>query len=87
VPSGTQHELCRALHAEMNALLQAAKYGIRLEGAEIYTTTQPCVLCAKMLINVGIRRIYFDGDYPDELARAMLREAGVDLIAMGESDA
>lgn len=86
VPSGTRHEICRALHAEMNALLQAATYGIRVEGADIYCTTQPCVLCAKMLINVGVKRIFMSEGYPDELARTMLSEAGVQLIQTGDTD-
>ena len=56
VPSGQRHEICRGLHAEQNALLQAARYGINIEGSSIYINTQPCVVCAKMLINAGIER-------------------------------
>ncbi len=83
IPSGQRHEMCRGLHAEMNALLQAAIYGVSVEGAVLYCTTQPCVLCAKMLINAGICRIYMDEGYPDGLALQMLDEAGVELIQVG----
>ncbi len=80
VPSGERTELCRGLHAEQNAIIQAALHGVRIAGSDIYITLQPCVLCAKMLINAGIRRIVYDGDYPDELARRMLDEAGIELV-------
>lgn len=79
IPSGERHEICRALHAEMNALLQAACHGIRVENSSLYCTNQPCALCAKMLINVGIRKIFIAEGYPDELAREMLAEAGVEI--------
>ena len=72
IPSGERHELCRALHAEQNAIIQAAKLGISTEGATIYITLQPCVICAKMLINAGIKRIVHKGEYPDELSRKIL---------------
>lgn len=77
IPSGQRHEICRGLHAEQNVIIQAAVHGINIQGAELYCTTHPCVLCSKMLINCGIRRIYYAEDYPDDLAAAMLREAGV----------
>jgi len=79
VPSGERHELCRALHAEQNAFLQAARHGISLDGATMYMTTQPCSICAKMIINAGIKKIIFEGDYPDEFAIELLKEAGVIL--------
>jgi dCMP deaminase len=79
VPSGQRHELCRGLHAEMNAMLQAARHGIRIDGGTLYTTSTPCSLCAKMIINAGIRRVVAAGEYPDELGRRMLAEAGVAL--------
>ena len=79
VPSGQRHELCRGLHGEMNALLQAAKHGISINGATLYCTTSPCSLCSKMLINGGIKRIIAVGDYPDKLAREMLQQAGIEL--------
>lgn len=79
VPAGERHELCRGLHAEQNALLQAAVYGISIRGATCYVTHQPCVMCAKMLANAGIGEVVFAGDYPDELARQIFAEAGVRL--------
>jgi dCMP deaminase len=85
IPSGQQHELCRGLHAEQNALIQAARYGISIEGAKIYCTTQPCILCAKMLINAGITEIIYEAEYPDELALEMLDEAGVTLRHLSSS--
>ena len=80
IPSGERHELCRALHAEMNAILQAAQYGISLAGSMIYCTNQPCIICAKMIINAGINRIVVLENYPDELAKSMLKEAGIEMI-------
>lgn len=80
IPSGERHELCRALHAEQNAILQAAKIGVSTEGATIYITLQPCVICAKMLINAGITRIVHRGEYPDALSKNMLEEAGIEVI-------
>ena len=82
IPSGQRHELCRALHAEQNAIIQAAKIGVSTEGATIYITLQPCVICAKMLVNAGIKRIVFKGEYPDELSKAILEEADVELVVM-----
>ena len=79
VPSGERHELCRALHAEMNALIQAAKHGVKIRGATLYVTDSPCSLCAKMLINGGIVRIVAVGEYPDTMAREMLVQAKVAL--------
>ena len=79
IPSGQRHEICRGLHAEQNAIIQAARYGINITGASIYITTQPCVVCAKMLINAGIQEIVYQNPYPDELAMSMLEEAGMKL--------
>ena len=75
VPSGQRHELCRRLHAEQNVILQAALHGVSTKGSVIYITHQPCVICAKMLINAGIKEIVIAGDYPDELAQEFLRDA------------
>ena len=77
IPSGTQHELCRGIHAEQNAVIQAARHGIAIDGATCYCTHQPCVLCAKILINAGIVGIVYREAYPDELATEMLAEAGI----------
>jgi len=77
VPSGERHELCRGLHAEMNAFLQAAVHGVSSQGSTLYTTIYPCSLCAKMIINAGVTRLVEAGDYPDELARELLEEAGI----------
>jgi len=79
IPSGQRHELCRGLHAEQNAIIQASLHGVKLEGATIYVTIQPCVLCAKMVINAGISKLVFKGDYPDELSWQMLQESGIEL--------
>jgi len=77
IPSGQRHDLCRGLHAEMNVLIQAASHGIRVEGATLYSTSFPCSLCAKMMINGGIRRIVAQSDYPDPLSKELLAEADV----------
>lgn len=84
VPSGERHELCRGLHAEQNAIIQAAYLGQRIADATLYCTTQPCVICAKMIINAGIRRVVIQETYPDELAEAMFREAGIQVDVMGD---
>lgn len=77
VPSGQRHELCRGLHAEQNAIIQAAIHGVSVKGAVLYCTHYPCSLCAKMLINAGITRVVVAEDYPDELAREFFSEAGI----------
>ncbi|HHW30896.1 MAG TPA: cytidine deaminase [Clostridiaceae bacterium] len=80
VPSGQRHELCRATHAEQNAIVQAAYSGTSVKGGIMYITHQPCVMCAKMIINAGISKIVFKGEYPDELAMSLLQEAGVRVV-------
>ncbi|MCE5203475.1 MAG: cytidine/deoxycytidylate deaminase family protein [Coriobacteriales bacterium] len=77
IPSGTQHELCRGIHAEQNAVIQAARHGISIDGATVYCTHQPCVLCAKILINAGVVEIVYRQPYPDPLAEELLAEAGI----------
>ena len=79
IASGTRHELCYAVHAEQNAIIQAARLGIVLEGATLYFTHQPCVICAKMIINAGIKRIVYKEGYPDEFSTQLLQEAGVQV--------
>ncbi len=85
VPSGERHELCRALHAEQNVFLQAALHGITTRGSTLYITTQPCVICAKMIVNAGVDEVVVAGDYPDPLARQFLREARVKVRRLQES--
>ena len=84
VPSGERHELCMGLHAEQNAIIQAATQGYSIEGGTIYVTHQPCVICAKMIINAGIRRIVVKEGYPDQLAVDILAEAGLKIVLLGE---
>ena len=79
VPSGTRHELCRGVHAEQNAVTQAAYHGTSLKGAIIYTTTFPCSLCAKILINSGITEIIYDEGYMDELSKDILGESNIKI--------
>jgi len=82
IPSGERHELCRALHAEQNAIIQAATFGHGIEGGTIYITHQPCMICAKMIINAGIKKIIVDEGYPDEQATAILEEAGLRIVTL-----
>ncbi|MFQ6015524.1 MAG: cytidine/deoxycytidylate deaminase family protein [Anaerolineae bacterium] len=70
----------RALHAEQNAIIQAALHGVQVAGSSIYVTHQPCVTCAKMIINAGLKQVFYVGHYPDELARSFFNEAGVELV-------
>ncbi len=77
VPPGERHELCRGLHAEQNALLQAARYGLLVAGAVLYSTNQPCIICTKMLINAGIKDIVTLAGYPDKLSEEFLKEAKI----------
>ncbi len=77
VPSGERHELCRGLHAEQNAIIQAARHGGNIAGATLYCTDSPCIICSKMLINAGIVEVVFARGYPDKLSLDMLTEAGI----------
>jgi len=79
VPSGTRHEICRAIHAEQNVIIQAALHGVSLEGATIYVTHTPCILCAKMLVNARIKRYVTFGNYADEAFKELFQEAGVEF--------
>lgn len=79
VPSGERHELCRGLHAEQNAIIQAAKHGVSIDGSSIYTNTKPCSICTKMIINAGIKRIIYRNDYNDPLADELLMETKIRL--------
>ncbi len=79
IPSGERHEICRGLHAEQNAIIQAALFGISIKDSVLYVTNTPCVVCAKMLINAGVKEIIYEGDYPDNLATEMLSESNMKL--------
>lgn len=79
IPSGTRHELCRGLHAEQNAIIQAAYHGFSIRGATLYCTNKPCVICSKMLINAGIRKIYYLDGYDDPLSDQLFEEAGIEV--------
>jgi len=80
VPSGERHELCRGLHAEQNAIIQAARHGININGSTLYCTTMPCIICTKMIINAGITTVVYSEGYADELAREMIAETGINVI-------
>ena len=80
VASGERHELCRGIHAEQNAIIQAAFHGVSIKDAELFCTNLPCSICAKMIINAGIKRIYFQSGYTDPMSEEMLSEAGVEVI-------
>ena len=80
IPSGERHELCRALHAEQNAIIQAAYHGIPINGSILYCTNKPCVICSKMIINAGIKMVYYEEGYNDPLADQMLNEVGLELV-------
>jgi dCMP deaminase len=82
IPSGTRHELCRGLHAEQNVIIQAAYHGISIRDATLYCTNKPCVICSKMLINAGIKRIYYEEGYDDALSEQLFGEAGVELVRL-----
>jgi len=80
VASGERHELCRGLHAEQNAIIQAAMHGTAVRGGSMFCTHKPCILCTKMLINAGVLRVYYEQGYEDEMADEMAREADLLLI-------
>ncbi|MHB8926547.1 MAG: deoxycytidylate deaminase [Bacillota bacterium] len=80
IPSGQRQEICRGLHAEQNAIIQASLHGVSLQGAAVYCTTFPCVTCAKMIINAGIRRLVYGESYPDDFSEGFLRDAGVEIV-------
>jgi len=88
VKSGERHEICRAIHAEQNAIIQAGVHGISILGSTLYCTHNPCIICAKMIVNAGIIRIVVGSDYPDnfELAQNLFKEAGIDLKRINIDD-
>lgn len=82
VPSGEKHELCRGVHAEQNVIIQAAFHGIQVRGAVLYCTNQPCSICAKMIINAGIKKVYYKDGYDDPLTLEMFGQAKVELVQL-----
>ncbi len=80
IPSGERHELCRGLHAEQNAIIQAAYHGVGIQGATIFCTNYPCTICIKMLINAGIKRIVYKDGYSDALAKELIQQAGLEVV-------
>ncbi len=86
IPSGQRHEICRAVHAEQNAIVQAAKHGVSIDGADLYCTHQPCSICAKLIINAGIKNVYYVDGYPDEFSMSFFEEVAVEVIKLEEKD-
>lgn len=84
IPSGTRHELCYAVHAEQNAIAQAARMGVNIEGSTLYCTHQPCIICTKIIVNAGIKRVVYKYGYPDDFSLRLLDEAGIELAKMPE---
>lgn len=80
IASGQRHELCRGIHAEQNAIIQAAYHGVPIQGATLYCTNLPCSICTKMIINAGIKMIYYSAGYADEMSQSLLAEAGIELL-------
>lgn len=86
VSSGTRHELCRGVHAEQNAVIQAAYFGVSIKGATIYTTAFPCVLCSKILVNAGIEEIIYKDDYVDDLSKSIMEESDIRMRRFSAGD-
>ncbi|MFW5790203.1 MAG: deoxycytidylate deaminase [Bacillota bacterium] len=80
VPSGERHEICRGVHAEQNLVAQAAIHGVKTEDSTVYCTHQPCVICTKILINAGVKKIYFKHSYSDEFAEKLLEQSNIEFI-------
>ncbi len=80
LPSGQRHELCRGLHAEQNAIIQAALHGVSIDGGTLYCNYQPCAICVKMIINAGIKKLVYSGGYPDELAEEMMKSSKLEVV-------
>lgn len=84
IASGTMQEVCYAVHAEQNAIIQAARLGITLDGAVLYVTHQPCVICTKMILNAGIKKVIYKYGYPDDFALELFKESGVEIIKFSD---
>lgn len=85
IPSGTRAETCYAAHAEQNAIIQAARYGINIDGSTLYCTHQPCGICAKMIINAGIKRVVYKDGYPDDFSMELFRESNTEIVKYEET--
>jgi dCMP deaminase len=85
IPSGERHELCRGSHAEQNAIVQAAAYGTSIKDAVLFCTNLPCSICIKMIINAGIKTIFYEEGYPDSLSEKLIKEAGIALTNVKKS--
>ena len=83
IPSGQRYELCRGVHAEQNAIINAANYGVSTQDSVLYCTNQPCIICARMIINAGITKVVHRGDFDDQLAEQFLQEAGIEIVEIG----
>ena len=84
IESGTRQEVCRAVHAEQNAIISAAIKGVSIKGGTVYVNTYPCSICTRMLINAEIKRIVYDSDYSDPLSKKMLEESGIEVVKYQE---
>lgn len=82
IPSGERHELCRGLHAEQNAIIQAALHGVTIKDSILYCSHSPCSLCTKMIINARIKKVIYSNGYPDKLARDLMEESGMEIIQL-----
>ncbi|HOB11526.1 MAG TPA: cytidine/deoxycytidylate deaminase family protein [Syntrophomonadaceae bacterium] len=82
IPSGQRYELCRGVHAEQNAIINAAYYGISTQDTVMYCTNQPCIICARMIINAGIEKVVHRGNFQDDIALELMREAGIELVVV-----
>ena len=80
IPSGERHELCRGIHAEQNAIIQAAFHGVSIKDAVLFCTNLPCSICTKMIINSGIKKIYYHSKYADKMSLEMFQEAGIETF-------
>ncbi len=80
IPSGQRYELCRGVHAEQNAIINAANYGVSTQDTVLYCTNQPCIICARMIINAGIKKVVHRGNFDDPLAEQFLQEAGIEIV-------
>ena len=85
IPSGERHELCRGLHAEQNAIIQAAYHGVSVKDSVLFCTNLPCIICLKMIINAGIKKIVYKDGYADELSHKMIKESGIEFVEYSNS--